>query len=281
MARKIAVIFHGDCWDGFGGGYAAWKKFGNKAEYFPVKHHEPLPKGLENKELYIVDFAFKESVMKKLVAANKKVIALDHHVSAEKSTKMAHDYVYQLNHSGAVIAWRYFHPGKSVPKLLLHIEDIDIWKFRIPHTKELMAYMGLVDFDLKIWDRLAKELENPKKYREYIRRGADILRYEDRTVQRLISGAELAEFSGYKTLVVNSPVLHSQIGHELSKKLPPIGVVWSEKDYVVKASLRSNGKVDVSKIAAKYGGGGHKAASAFTFPVGKKSPWKILRSNRE
>ena len=25
---KPIIIFHGECWDGFGGGYAAWKKFG-------------------------------------------------------------------------------------------------------------------------------------------------------------------------------------------------------------------------------------------------------------
>lgn len=276
MSKKIAVIYHGDCWDGFSGGYAAWKKFGKRAEYFPMKHHEPIPKDLKNKDIYIVDFAFKEPIMKKLVAANKKVVALDHHISAEKATRMAHEYVYALDHSGAVIAWRYFHPHKPIPRLLRHVEDIDIWKFAIPHTKELMAYMGTVDFDLKAWDRLAREWENPKKYREYIKRGADILRYEDRMVRRLLEGAELAKFEGYKTLVVNSPVLHSEIGHRLSKKLPPIAIVWSEKDHVIKVSLRSDGKADVSQIAQKYGGGGHKAAAAFTFPVGKKAPWKLL-----
>src|SRR3989344_3757446 len=42
--KKIAVLYHGGCPDGFGGAYAAWKKFGNMAEYIPLKHGKPAPK---------------------------------------------------------------------------------------------------------------------------------------------------------------------------------------------------------------------------------------------
>lgn len=276
----IAVIYHGECWDGFGGGYSAWKKFGNKAEYFGMKHGDPLPKGLKGKEVYVVDFSFKEPIMKKIVKDNKKVVALDHHISAEKTTKMAHEYVYALNHSGAAIAWKYFHPKRKLPELLRHIEDIDIWKFSVPNTREIMSFMELAEYDFKIWDKIARDLENPKKKKEYIAKGSLLLFYAKKIIDRLVLKAAPVKFAGYKTLAVNSPILQSEIGHALTKKLPPIGIVWSEKEGGIRVSLRSNGKVDVSKIAAKYGGGGHKAAAGFSFPVGGKFPWKHMRSNR-
>ena len=277
MAKNIAVIYHGECRDGFGGAYAAWRKFGNKANYFGMKHEiDPLPKGLKGKEIYIIDFAFKKPIMEKLVRANKKVVALDHHISAEKTTKMAHFYVYALDYSGAVIAWKYFHPKRKVPSLLNYIEDIDIWKFKLPHTKEIMSFMELADFDFQIWDKIARDLENPKKKKEYIAKGALLLFYARKIIDKLALKASPVKFAGYRTLAVNSPILQSEIGNLLTKKRPPVGIVGSEKEGGIRVSLRSNGKVDVSKIAAKYGGGGHMAAAGFSVPGGK-FPWKHIK----
>ncbi len=276
--KKPVILFHGECWDGFGGGYSAWKKFGNKAEYYPLKHGGDLPKGLKGRQIYLIDFSFKEPVMKKLVEDNH-VIALDHHISAEKTTKMADEWVYALKQSGAVIAWEYFHPGKKVPKLLQHIQDVDIWTWKLKNTAELMAYMGLAEYDFKLWDKIAKDWENPEKLKSYFEHGKYLLKYEDRMVERLLESAEVARFEGYKTLVVNTPVLHSEIGNRLAKMLPPISIGWSEKNGINRVSLRSNGKVDVSKLAAKYGGGGHKAAAGFAFPINRPKPWKIIKDS--
>ena len=40
--------------------------------------------------------------------------------------------------------------------------------------------------------------------------------------------------------------------------------VRGRKDGTAKVSLRSGGKVDVSEIAIKFGGGGHKRAAGYT-----------------
>src|SRR3989338_9515798 len=45
-ALKTAILYHANCPDGFGGAYAAWKKFGDSAEYIPVKHGKPIPENL-------------------------------------------------------------------------------------------------------------------------------------------------------------------------------------------------------------------------------------------
>ena len=43
-------------------------------------------------------------------------------------------------------------------------------------------------------------------------------------------------------------------------------------------SLRSDGSVDVSKLAAKFkGGGGHKKSAGFSVDDLSKLPWKIIK----
>ncbi len=57
-----------------------------------------------------------------------------------------------------------------------------------------------------------------------------------------------------------------------------IAVMFREDDGRIKVSLRSKGDVDVSKIAEKYGGGGHKGAAAFIYEKNmKETKEKILK----
>src|SRR3989338_10219323 len=127
--KKIIILYHADCSDGFGGAWAAWKKFGNKVSYIPVWHQEPPPKGLKNKIIYMIDFTYPEKITKKLIRDNKRVTSIDHHETAEKTTKLTFDYRFSLDNSGSALAWKYFHPKKKIPLFLKNIEDMDLWKF--------------------------------------------------------------------------------------------------------------------------------------------------------
>lgn len=275
--KNTVVIYHGECRDGFGGVFAAWLKFGNKAEYIGVKHWGSPPEGLTGKEIYFIDFVYKPEVMRRIVADNKRVVVIDHHVTAKESVAIAHESLYKMENSGAVLAWQYFHPQKAVPKLLTYIEDNDLWRFKISKSKEIFMYLETVPWDFKIWKRLAARLEKTETRKNIIEKGAAILDFEQSMVRSLVdSNAELVEFEGYKVLAVNSPVAHSDIGHVLAKNHPPLGIIWSERDGKIKVSLRSDGTVDVSEIAKKYGGGGHKAAAAFSIDADKPKPWKLL-----
>lgn len=275
--KSIIVLYHKDCHDGFGGAWSAWKKFGNKANYIGVEHQSQPPK-LKNKEIYLIDFCYsKKEIMEKLLENNKKVAVIDHHISQKETIKISSEYIYNLNHSGSVLAWKYFHPKKTIPKLLLHIEDMDIWKFKLPKTTELMSALEIYDFNFKIWNKIADDFENKKTKEKYIAEGELILKYEQEIIDRLMKTADEANFKGYKTAIVNSPVLHSQIGNAFVKKGYSIAAIWSQKNGKRKISLRSNGKIDVSKIAKEFGGGGHKAAAGFSINTEKPLPWKIVK----
>jgi hypothetical protein len=270
------VIYHGGCPDGFGGAWAAWKKFGSRAAYLGIPHGKgsDVPPRLAGKEIYLIDFGYSVPHIERLIRENIRVTALDHHVSNEPSIRRTHDYRYATEHSGAVLAWRYFHPKKPVPYLIEQIEAMDLWKFR-PHTREVDAFLGTVEFRFETWDRLVRDFERPKTRAAHLREGRAILRFEQRIVERLIrEGARRVRFAGFDALAVNSPYFASDIGAALSRMLSPIGIVWSERHDVCHISLRSNGTVDVSKIAERFGGGGHAAAGGFSWPLGKPLPWK-------
>lgn len=278
--KKIVVLYHKGCRDGFGAAWAAWKKFGSRAEYIPIGHEEP-PLKLKNKEIYMLDITYATPVLKKLMRENERVTSIDHHVSAEKATKLTKDYSYAVNHSGAVLAWRYFHREEKDPMLLRYIEDGDIWKWKISKSKEILNFVGLSDFNFLVWDRMARDLEKLKKRKAYIEKGALLLKYADSLVSYLLPSAEKVKFAGYTTYAINAPrYFASDLGNILATKLPPLAIVWREEAGRVKVSLRSNGKADVSKIAQRFGGGGHKAAAFFSFQAGKTFPWKIILRSR-
>ena len=279
--KNIVVIYHGDCPDGFSGAWAAYKKFGDKAEYLPGFHNNtPSIDGLKDKEIYFVDFIYSDKIVNQLTKDNRRVTAIDHHISGEVLVKTTKDYSYAVDHSGAVLSWKYFHPEKKVPRMLEHIEDRDLYKFKLSNSRAICSFIDSFDFDFKIWDKLADDLEDSSKLKSYVEKGEIIVGYEEELIRRLIDdNSKLIQFEGFETFVVNAPhMFASDIGHALCLEKPPIGVVWSEGKDLVRVSLRSDGTVDVSKIAEKFGGGGHKGAAGFRLPSIKSFPWKEVKN---
>lgn len=278
---KNVVLYHNHCDDGIGSAWAAWNKFGNKAKYIGVFHSEPFPKEVRGANVYMLDIAYPKEKTKELLKIANSLVIVDHHISSKDSIKLADDYLYddKFKESGATLSWKYFHPDKKTPKLLEYIKDRDLWRWKLPYSKEFTAYMRSQKQDFKSFSQLAKGLENAKTRKKYFDTGKVILDSEDKKVQNALDSATLVEFSGYKVLVSNSFHFVSQLGHALYKKHPHFGIIWSYKKNYIKVSLRSDGKVDVSKLAAKFGGGGHKASAGFELPFGSKLPWKFIKKS--
>ncbi len=276
--KKTVILYHAGCRDGFGAAWAAWKKFGAKATYIPVEYHNLPPAGLKGKEIYTLDFTYKRPITEKLMRENKSVTSIDHHESQKEITGLTENYSYAVNHSGSVLAWKYFHPGKRTPFFLKCVEDSDIWKWKIPHSREILVYADLFPTNFKTWSKIVVDLDNKKRRKKYINSGIIILRYYSKLVEYFVSKAEKVRFLGRTVYAANVPgEFRSDVGHLLAKKMPPFAIVWREERGRIGVSLRSNGGADVSKIAVRFGGGGHKNAAAFAFGFGKKIPWKILK----
>ena len=275
MNKKNIILYHAKCRDGFGAAWAAWKKFKGTAEYIGLEHHLPLPEGLHGHTLYFLDYTPPESDMQKLLKNNERVVVIDHHVSQEKEAKMAAEFIYDVGHSAAVLAWRYFHPQKKLPRFLLYVEDGDLWNWKVPGSRELLLATEHVPQEFNQWNKLVRDVENPATRRKYIELGKAISGYEHTLIGRIMEDSEEVAFEGHRARAVNTSVIISQTGNAIVRKLGVrVAILWCKKGKKIIVSLRSDGTVDVSKLAKKYGGGGHRAAAGFSFAWGEPFPWR-------
>ncbi len=278
--KDIVVFYHAGCPDGFSGAWVARKKFGDKADYIELRFDESID--LDNKEIYFIDIVPKPEILEGVISKNKSVVVIDHHKSNEPTMALLKNFKFEIAKSGAVLAWEYFFPDKPVPLLLSYVQDVDIWTLKLPSSSEVASYVDSIKQDFDTWDKLVANMDDPNARDEIIKNGKLLNGYKDGIIERLIEhDAQMVEFEGIRTLVVNSPILGSLIGHALTKKLPPIGIIWSESRKEVHVSIRSDRSVDVSLLAEKYGGGGHKGAAGFRLPLGAEKPWKIINDDEK
>lgn len=257
------VLYHSKCYDGFGAAYAAWKALGDSAKYIAVGYGYPPPEMPEATDIFIVDFSYPKSVLLDL-AKTAHVVLLDHHKTAEAELGGGAFVGYKnplvrfdMSKSGALLTWEWFHEGKPVPLLIQHISDRDLWAFKLDGTAKIHKALVSIPMDFKVWDTL--DVEQLKKDGEIAER------LYTQLVENICEGAWTMDLDGHKIPVVNTSIAWSEVGHELTKKFPqaPFAASFTVFDTQVMWSLRSQGDFDVSAIAKKFGGGGHKNAAGF------------------
>ncbi len=282
--KDIVVIYHGQCRDGFTAAWAAWKKFGSRADYVPVvwtNLSEQIPE-MKDKEIYFLDYVPVQEKLDSIARRNTSVQIIDHHKSRQAEAESLKNSVFDLKHSAAVLSWKFFHPGTPVPQLCLYVEDSDIWKWEIPNAAEVLDAVDLKrEFDFAVWDSIAADLEDPITRKQYEEQGAIIARYRRKVTETIIQEhAQLVSFEGHEIYAINAPrYFKSELGNMLATRKPPFAVVWSQTPVEISVSLRSVGGFDLIPIAAKYGGGGHPAASNFRLPLDAPLPWKLIKND--
>ncbi|WP_442498893.1 DHHA1 domain-containing protein [Methylobacter sp. sgz302048] len=287
---ETLVIYHADCLDGLGAAWSAFCKLGNHARYIPARHGDEFPAFEAGAVIYILDFSYPPE---QLLAASRQagqIILIDHHItameqcevffhrsfSADPSVSKAHEtrsesrvmaqplpenlaLYFDMARSGCVLAWQHFFPERQPPKVLLHIEDRDLWKFKLAGTREItsalyermpmtLPEMGTIDLD------------------ELLQIGRMYVEFHQKIVKRLEKIAHPVMLNGQKGLAVNaSSSFSSELGHVLAEKSGTFGMTYQYDGRKQKwqFSLRSIGDYDVGHLAQAFGGGGHKNAAGF------------------
>lgn len=308
-------IYHGNCADGFTAAWAVWKRFGDSIEYFAGFHGDEPP-NVKGKRVILVDFSYPEATLRHMAQYAKSILVLDHHKSAQEALSWVPNAVvndakidpwmhhigddgavlenqghpnivawFDMEKSGAHLAWEFFHQRKPVPELVKHVEDRDLWRFKLYGTREIQSVVFSHPYTFDAWEGLAKSCQTEDRRVAMIKEGQAIERKHFKDIDELVKATRRTMVIGGETVwVANLPyTLASDACHQMCKEpmypacsgeysidacKPAFAACYYDSPKGRFFSLRSIGDFDVQEIAKKYGGGGHKNAAGFSMPIG-------------
>lgn len=292
MWKPDLCIYHGNCDDGFGAAWAIWRKWGNEVAYVPGVYGKPLP-DVTGKNVLFVDFSTKYDVMCEASFKARSTVIIDHHKTAQadlerfpsfdgsegKQDSLEEAFFicktqnmpeiaawFDMNRSGAVMAWDFAHGiehNDPPPTFLALIQDRDLWRFAFgDRTKQFSAALRTYPMSFEVWDELARAPD------DLVAEGAGILRAHNANITKFMGDSYIAVIDGMSVPTVNVPYHYaSDTAHALLEKYPeaPFAACWFQRgDGMIQYSLRSEDhRVDVSEVAKKFGGGGHRNAAGY------------------
>tara|TARA_A100000171_G_scaffold14837_1_gene13273 strand:+ start:1277 stop:2206 length:930 start_codon:yes stop_codon:yes gene_type:complete len=293
------VIYHDKCMDGFTAAWAIWKRWPD-AEFIARNYGQVPPPDLDGLHVLIVDFSFSEVILRDMVDNGRaaSVVILDHHKTAQADLEpfavfkekperftlpvvsgMTRELIgggycpilalFDMDRSGAGMAWDFAHGADkgSRPGLVNLVEDRDLWRFAHgDRSKNLHLALQTSILSFGRWDEIEDNLAS------VIEQGAAIAAWRDQLVEEIIERAHYRHIGGKRGIVVHCPYgLASDVCHALLDEFEDAAfaaaIVCSGEE--TSFSLRSrDDRADVSEIARKWGGGGHRNAAGFKVPSG-------------
>lgn len=278
------IVYHANCIDGMAALWAAKHRYSDAEEYAGRYDQVPDLERMRGKHVVIVDFSWKRPTMEAIHAVADEMIVLDHHKSAvEDLTPFADEMVglctceilFDMNRSGAGLAWDHIVADRPRPKIIDYVEDRDLWRFALPHSKEISHALASYPLTLEMFDKLATRMQHPAFFGDLVAEGSAILRYHDQLVEEACATAYAGFLptaytpleTGIPIVITSNYTLFSDIGHRLLSlhpSAPYSACVLLAPDGKRKYSLRSeDSRADVSEVAKRFGGGGHRNAAGF------------------
>jgi oligoribonuclease NrnB/cAMP/cGMP phosphodiesterase (DHH superfamily) len=294
------IIFHKGCLDGFTGFFILTTTnsidLNEKPYIYPDQPStNSVPPHIENKDVIIIDTAYKYPILREIVILAKSVTFIDHHVTIRddvlKINKEFFDkkkitIVYDVNKSAASLVWQYFYPSKKTPLFVKYVEDNDTGTWKMKYTNYFInainvKYNFTLSFDnFKKWNNLFEK----KQVKKLIKKGIIYSEYINNLLENNSKKYSMMAFPSSKIYSENSNLFSkpgeynvavfcgacpsaTQISTYVLDKIDcDFVMVWifnmDRKEFII--SFRSQ-KVDVGSIAQIFGGGGHKFASACSF----------------
>jgi len=303
------IIYHKNCQDGFSSLIVLLKSKQVARDaiiYHDVPSAQFPPKEIDGKDIIIMDVAYKYNVLQEIFERAKSVVFIDHHVTVkediEKLSSMPKykkkvNFVFDVNESGASLTWKFLFGNKKMPLYIKYIKDSDTGKWEYKDTKPFIYALRVkysIDLKKDIVEKWTDLFDN-NKVNSLIKTGKLYEEYAEALLEENSRKYSLEAFpsqkiynafpdafvkSGqYKVAVVcgsgcpSTTLLANKImdnNSNIDTAECDFVIIWTfsmeKKEYIL--SFRSN-NVDVGKIAALFGGGGHKLASACSFPENK------------
>ncbi|MBQ4400128.1 MAG: hypothetical protein II830_02390 [Alphaproteobacteria bacterium] len=271
----MLCIYHIADHDGKGSAAIVKRKF-PQIELMGLNHDMEIPYAEIEKhdKIVICDIALPVKYMFEL---NKKIDLtwIDHHVSVineyEELMKSG-EYepikgIRKIGTAALVLTWQYFYPDVELPEglRLLGLNDIyDLRDRRVRPFEYAIQTYGVNRPTDRIWSQI---IDNELDIKQTVEKGNAILSWVRHRNYRLIRGMGFeSEYKGYRCICSNMAQGQSEFFDSLDniKKYDfMVNFFMNKKNRWNLTFYTYKDNVDVSKIAAEFGGGGHaKAAGA-------------------
>ncbi len=260
------VIYHGGCKDGFCSAWVIHQRMPD-ADFFEGFYGQNPP-DVTDRDIIMVDFSYKRPVLEKLAEKCKSLLILDHHKTAKEDLEGFErdnvQIIFDMERSGAGIAWDHFFLDKSQserPWLVNYVEDRDLWRHALQDSRKINAYISTLEFSFSLWDAIKLSDEGRKVAAEL---GHMVMEKTRQYIREVAKNARRVDFEGYNIPLVNAPQVDISELLQFLAKDEFFSMGWFQRtDGIFQYGLRSKGDFDVSEIAIKHGGGGHKNAAGF------------------
>lgn len=270
-----------------------------------IDHGDPFPWNMINSGtiVYMCDFSLPDiNLMYRLWEKSTEFIWIDHHKSAiERYDKFCNDF-YTMNRTpwnlfgsrsigkaACELTYEWFHPNEMIPLFIELLGAYDTWRNSdqnrwnrviLPFQYGMQIESMNPEDHMEIWKEYFENSGNLNGIlQETIERGSSIRDYlNQRNSQNAERNAYDAEFEGLRAVCINSSEHSSNILDSVyNPDLHDIMIVYThQKDSWYVSLYSTKDDINCSKLASKYGGGGHFSASGFKIPNDQNLPWSIL-----
>jgi len=279
--EKDLVLYHADCADGTAAAWAYWSEVNDQAEFVAVQHGQPPP-DVTGRCVSILDFSYPAEVLRGMAEKAIAIDVFDHHASAEAHLRGAYErgvlrnLVFDKERSGAGIVWDYFaHDADLVtPLLIAYVQDRDLWRFKLPCSREINAAIGTHPRTILAYEALHQELEKSHTLLQdpaalahlcpLVREGEAILRHQAAYNAYMAKQATVHTTIVGDLVVVNAPGFGaSELLHRLLEERKAVAAMawFHAPDGSAQVSLRTTEAVNAAEVCSLLGGGGHPRAA--------------------
>lgn len=269
----MLCIYHVADHDGKGSA-AIVKRMFPEAELCGLNHDMDIPYELieSHDKIVVCDISLPLDYMFKL-SETRDFTWIDHHISVitEYENVMAngeHEPIAGLRRSGTAaiqLTWEYFHPNEPLPEgvKLLAMQDVyDLSDERVLPFEYAFQSFGVNRPDEPIWDEV---LNSTLDIDLTVQKGEAIMSWINIRNYRLVRGMSFtSSYKGLKCICANMPQGKSMFFDSLPHIHTfdfMVNFFMNKKNQWNLSFYTYKDNVDVSKIAAEFGGGGHQKAA--------------------
>ena len=276
-----------------------WENTSNWAEailnFIGYNYGQPIPDLSEYDRVIMCDISFPKDEMIKLWdrVGVDNMIWIDHHISAIKdiqNTKWVWYGAQDTKFAACELTWKYFFPNDSMPEIVRLLgrydcfghkgtdEELKVLEFQygarqcINNYEDAYIYLlksfdGVIEYDYvgryTIEDKIQEQGKSIYKYLCTEAKQAYKNGFEIEFISDGADGESI--FKKLKFICINKERFNPiNFGTDYHKEnYDGVACFWYNGNEWYFSLYNDNGKVDCSKLAAQFGGGGHAGAAGF------------------